>query len=162
MKTITRFQAQKMLDALGGMALGHLATEQLEATIDNFDILKAEIDKLNALKTELGKRLYQDVEQERLQKFFEAVQQNDTDALDKDYADLLPLRVKEVQVIINLYNKVIDLDLKDVDSKDFRKAVIKAQPDTKQDAFDVLAPMFKAEEVKEVNPDYSELEELLK
>lgn len=162
MKTITRFQAQKMLDVLGGMALGHLTTEQLEAVIDNFDILKSEIDKLNALKTELGKRIYQDVEQERLQKFFETIQKNDTDTLDKDYADLIPLRVKEVQVIINLYNKAIDIDLKEVDSKDFRKAIIKAQPDTKQDAFDALTPMFKAEEVKEEKPDYSELEELLK
>jgi hypothetical protein len=162
MKTITRFQAQKMLEALGGMALGHLTTEDLERVIDNFDILKAEVDKLDKMKTELNKRIYQDIEQERLHKFFEAIQKNDAENLNKEYADLLPLRVKEVDVTISLYNKLIDVDLKEIDSKDFRKAVIKAQPDTKQGAFTVLAPIFKAEEVKEDKEDYSELEELLK
>lgn len=160
MKTITRFQAQKMLEALGGMALGHLATEDIEKVIDNFDILKAEVEKLDKMKTELSKRIYQDVEQERLQKFFEAIQQNDEKTLNKEYADLLPLRIKEVDVTISLYNKLIDVDLKEIDSKDFRKAVIKAQPDTKQGVFSILAPIFKAEE-EEAKEDFSELDSLL-
>ena len=159
MKTITRFQAQKMLEALGGMALGHLATEDIEKVIDNFDILKAEVEKLDKMKTELSKRIYQDIEQERLQKFFETIQKDDTETLNKEYADLLPLRTKEVDVVISLYNKEIDVELKEIDSKDFCKAVIKSQPDTKQGVFSILTPIFKAEEVKE---DYSELEELLK
>lgn len=157
MKTITRFQTTKMVETLGGMALGHLTTEDLEAVMDNFDILKAETEKLEKLKAELAKRIYQGVDEKRLQDFFEAERKNE---VSEDYADLVPLRNKEIEVIVSLYNKAVELDIKEIDGKAFRKAVLKAQPNTKQAVFEILTPLFKAEEKPE--DDFSELDALLK
>lgn len=157
MKTITRFQAQKMLERLGGMALGYLTTEDLEAAMDNFDVLKAETEKLEKLKAELAKRIYQGVDEKRLQDFFEAERKNE---VSEDYADLVPLRNKEIEVIVSLYNKAVEMDIKEIDGKEFRKAVLKAQPNTKQAVFEILTPLFKAEEKPE--DDFSELDTLLK
>ena len=159
-KVITRFQAQKMLEQLGGMALGYLPSEELEAVIDNFDILKAETEKLEKLKADLAKRIYQGKDEKRLQGFFEAAQKNDNEAIQKDYADLLPLRNKEIEVIVSLYNKAVELDIKEIDGKAFRKAVLKAQPNTKQAVFEVLTPLFKTKEKPE--DDFSELDAFLK
>ena len=159
-KTITRFQAQKMLEQLGGMALGYLPSEELEAVMDNFDTLKAETEKLEKMKAELAKRIYQGKDEKRLQDFFEAIQKNDNEAIQKDCADLLPLRNKEVEVIVSLYNKAVDMDIKELDGKEFRKAVLKAQPTTKQAVFEILTPLFKADEKPQ--DDFSELDKLLK
>ena len=160
MKTITRFQAQKMLEQLAGMALGYLPSEELEAVMDNFDVLKAETEKLEKMKAELAKRIYQGVDEKRLQDFFEAIQKNDNEAIQKDYADLLPLRNKEIEVIVSLYNKAVEMDIKELDGKEFRKAVLKAQPTTKQAVFEILTPLFKADEKPQ--DDFSELDEFLK
>ena len=159
MKQITRYQAQKMLEAIEGMALGHLDADNLEAVLDNCDILKAEIEKLDKMKKELGRRLYQGIELDRMIAFYKAQTSNDTETIAKDYADLARLREKEIEVIVSLFNKVVDLDIREVDERSFVKAVLKAQPDTKMDAFDVLAPMFKAEEQED---DFSELDEITK
>lgn len=156
-KTITRFQAQKMLEQLGGMALGYLPAEELEAVMDNFDILKAEVEKLEKMKAELVKRIYQGVDEKRLQDFFEAVQKNEDTA---EYSDLIPLRNKEIEVLVSLYNKAVDMDIKELDGKEFRKAVLKAQPTTKQAVFEILTPLFKADEKPQ--DDFSELDEFLK
>ena len=157
MKTITRFHAQKMVETLAGMALGYLPAEELEAVMDNFDILKAEVEKLEKMKAELVKRIYQGVDEKRLQDFFEAVQKNEDTA---EYSDLVPLRNKEIEVLVSLYNKAVELDIKELDGKEFRKAVLKAQPTTKQAVFEILTPLFKAEEKKD--DDFSELDEFLK
>lgn len=159
-KTLTRFQAQKMLEQLAGMALGYLPSEELEAVMDNFDVLKAETEKLEKMKAELAKRIYQGVDAKRLQDFFEATQKNDNEAIQRDYADLLPLRNKEIEVIVSLYNKAVEVDIKELDGKEFRKAVLKAQPNTKQAVFEILTPLFKTDEKPQ--DDFSELDELLK
>lgn len=158
-KTLTRFQAQKMLEVMGGMAFGHLATEDLEKVMDAFDSLKKEVEKIDALKTELAKRLYQGVDEKRLQEFFTAIQKNEED-IEEKYADLVPLRQKEVQVIIGIFNKVVEVEIDTIDGKEFRKAVMKAQPDTKTAVFELLTLLFSEEEKEEA--DLSELDELLK
>ena len=158
-KTLTRFQAQKMLEVMGGMALGHLATEELEKVMDAFDTLKKEVEKIDTLKTELAKRLYQGVDEKRLQEFFAAIQKNEEGIEDK-YADLVPLRQKEVQVIIGILNKEAEVEIDTIDGKEFRKAVMKAQPDTKTAVFELLTPLFTEEEKEEA--DLSELDEFLK
>ena len=157
MKTITRFQAQKMLEQLGGMALGYLPSEELEAVMDDFDVLKAETEKLEKMKAELARRIYQGVDEKRLQDFFEAIQKNEDTA---EYSDLIPLRNKEIEVIVSLYNKAVEMDIKELDGKEFRKAVLKAQPTTKQAVFEILTPLFKADEKPQ--DDFSELDKLLK
>ena len=149
-----------MLEQLGAMALGYLPSEELEAVMDNFDVLKAETEKLEKMKAELAKRIYQGVNEKRLQDFFEAAQKNDNEAIQKDYADLLPLRNKEIEVIVSLYNKAVEMDIKELDGKEFRKAVLKAQPTTKQAVFEILIPLFKAAEKPQ--DDFSELDEFLK
>lgn len=149
-----------MLEQLSGMALGYLPSEELEAVMDNFDVLKAETEKLEKMKAELAKRIYQGVDEKRLQDFFEAAQKNDNEAIQKGYADLLPLRNKEIEVIVHLYNKAVEMDIKELDGKEFRKAVLKAQPNTKQAVFEMLTPLFKADEKPQ--DDFSELDELLK
>lgn len=157
MKTITRFQAIQIVKALSDMGLGYLPAEELESIIDNFELLKSEAEKVNRLKAELANRIYHEVDTKRLQSFFDAVQKNEEVA--EDYMDLLPLRNKEIEVIVSIYNKVVELDIKEVDGKEFKKAVLKAQPNTKQSAFEVLVPLFSAEENKE--DDFSELDEFL-
>lgn len=160
MKQITRFHAMKMLETLGAMALGHLPAEELESTMHNFDILKGEVEKMEKMKTELAKRIYQGVDEKILQEFFEAAQKGDNEILTKDYADLIPLRTKEIEVLVNLYNKAVDMDIKELDGKEFRKGVLRAQPDTKQAVFEVLTPLFHSEE--KMKDDFSELDEFLK
>lgn len=157
--TITRFQAQKMLEQLGSMALGYLPSEELEAVMDNFDVLKVETEKLEKMKAELAKRIYQGVDEKRLQEFFTAIQKNE-EGIEEKYADLLPLRNKEIEVIVGLYNKAVEMDIKEIDGKEFRKAVLKAQPTTKQAVFEILTPLFKAAEKPQ--DDFSELDEFLK
>ena len=146
-----------MLEQLGGMALGYLPSEELEAVMDSFDILKAEVEKLEKMKTELAKRIYQGIDEKRLQDFFDAVQKNEDTA---EYSDLIPLRNKEIEVLVSLYNKAVDMDIKELDGKEFRKAVLKAQPTTKQAVFEILTPLFKADEKPQ--DDFSELDKLLK
>ena len=146
-----------MVETLAGMALGYLPSEELEAVMDNFDILKAEVEKLEKMKAELAKRIYQGVDEKRLQAFFDAIQKNEDTA---EFSDLIPLRNKEIEVLVSLYNKAVDMDIKELDGKEFRKAVLKAQPTTKQAVFEVLTPLFKAEEKPE--DDFSELDALLK
>lgn len=159
MKT-TRFQAQKMLEALRGMALGRLASETLENVLDNIGVLKSEVTKVESLKAELVKRVYQGVSEDRLEAFFVALRKGNTELLGTEFIDLYPLRERELEVIVNIYNKVVDLDVKQIDGKEFRKAVMNAQPDILLTSFDVLNPMFVAETAPEA--DFSELDELLK
>lgn len=159
MKT-TRFQAQKMLEALRGMALGHLASETLEKVLDNIGVLKSEVTKVESLKAELVKRVYQGVSEDRLEAFFIALRKGNTELLDTEFIDLYPLRERELEVVVNIYNKVVDLDVKQIDGKEFRKAVMNAQPDILLTSFDVLNPMFAIEDAPEA--DFSELDELLK
>lgn len=159
MKT-TRFQAQKMLEALRGMALGRLASETLENVLDNIGILKSEVTKVESLKAELVKRVYQGVSEDRLEAFFVALRKGNTELLGTEFIDLYPLRERELEVVVNIYNKVVDLDVKQIDGKEFRKAVMNAQPDILLTSFDVLNPMFVAETAPEA--DFSELDELLK
>lgn len=158
-KTITRFQAQKIYDTLSGMALGHLSPETLEAVIDDFAIIKNEVDNLNRIKLELSSRIYQDVDGERLRGFLIAVKNNDNKTIAESYEDLITLYNKELDVLVKVYNKEIEVDVAEVDWKEFRLAVLKSQPNTKQSAFEVLAPLFKAEE--KATTDYAELDDYL-
>lgn len=149
-----------MLEALRGMALGHLASDTLENVLDNIGILKSEVTKVESLKAELVKRVYQGVSEDRLEAFFIALRKGNTELLGTEFIDLYPLRERELEVVVNIYNKVVDLDVKQIDGKEFRKAVMNAQPDILLTSFDVLNPMFVAETAPEA--DFSELDELLK
>jgi predicted transcriptional regulator len=134
-------------------------TELIGRIQKNQETIDEYVQKRASQKSELAKRLYQDVKEERLRAFFDAVQKNETELLEKEYADILPLRAKEIEVIVSLFNKNVEMDIKEIDGKAFRKAVMKAQPETKAVTFEMLAPMFIAEKQAE---DFSELDELLK
>lgn len=172
-KTIKRGIAKAMYEALAGLPLGHLASEELEKVMDNMVALSAPYEHHNKLMQELGKRLYDGIEQDRIHKFNSmlalaskaenieksiAIQK----AVKAEYADLYELLTKQNNVEASLLNKDVELELNEVDKKSFVKAVLKGKPEIALAEFELFAPMYSEKaEKKEEAEDYSELDELL-
>lgn len=169
---ITRNYAIEMFRRMGQMAFGHLSEETLEAVMNNMEALRAVSEQFDKLKEEMGKRLYEGVEKEKLNAFFEILQKMqgkkneqlmELDKLAREtYPELYELRMKEVRVSLSLVAKEVEVDFKEIDGKEFKKAVLKAQPDTKLADFGWFEPMFKKEKAEDKNEDFSELDELMK
>lgn len=180
MKKITRRNAVNLFAQLGAMALGHLDDETLTATMDNFNTFRKVQEDFEALKKELFKRIYGDVEKmdedekKRLQDFFDILNkmQNNTsvekltelDTLAKEtYPELYEMRKKEINVILSLLAKEIEVEIVEVDADDFIKGIVKGKKDAPVHKIRaVFAPMFKEEKTDDKKADFSELDELLK
>lgn len=174
-KTIKRGIAKAMYEALSTLPLGHLATEELEKVMDNIVALSAPYEQYDKLMKELGKRLYEGIDQEEIQKFntllaaaskaqdaAKAVELHK--AIKSEYAELYELFIKQNKVDASLRDKDIAVELTEVDKKEFIKAVLKAKPEVSIAEFELFAPMFVEETEKKEEPaeDFSELDELLK
>ena len=173
---ITRFAANRMFQTLGAMALGHLNDEALEAVMMNFNAFRKVTEEFEELKKELFKRLYGDMEtmaedeKKKLMEFFDllakmegadAEKQTELDALVKaNYPALYDLRTKEIKVIVSLLNKEVDIELTEVDEKEFIKGVVKGKKDAPVNEIRaIFSCMFKTE--KKDKADFAELDTLI-
>ena len=170
MKT-TRTVAITMFEALSQIALGQMEDSVLEKTMTNFEALKRVKDDFEELKKELFKRLYGDVEKmdeekrKGIQEFFDALSKVKSDedavAVKKEYPELFETRVKEMNVIVSLLNKEVEIEIEKVDEKAFVAGVIKGNKKVSvAEAEGLFRPLFEEKEKKEA--DFSELDELMK
>ena len=156
---ITRRQAIAMYQQLGRMAIGHLNDADLGIVIDNMDEMKKVAEQYSQLASELHRRLFEDVDEQRCRAFDGIVREHGIEAVGEEYADIKALVERKVTVMLGLESREVAVELRKVERKAFMMAVLKAQPDTPQTAFNVLAPMF---EDNEAETDMTELDELLK
>lgn len=181
---ITRNYAIEMFHRLGQMAFGHLSEETLEKVLNNRESLRSVAEQFDRLNEELNKRLYEGVDKEKLNAFREIIQKMkgkkgeqlmDLDKLAREtYPELCELRMKEVRVSLSLLNNEVEVDIKEIDGMEFRKAILKVRPDTKLEDFDWFIPMFKKVKIEEdeenkkekteekKDTDFTELDKLLK
>lgn len=171
-KTIKRGIATAMYEALSQLPLGHLATEDLEKVMDNMVAFSAPYEQHKKLMEELGKRLYDGVDEEKINKFNKVLMfinksegMNKIDAIkaikETEYADLYELFMKQKKVESSLFDKEVEVEMNEVDRKTFIKAILKGSPNIPTAEFDLFEPMFIAEEKKETETDFSELDELM-
>lgn len=157
---------------LGKMAFGHFNDSDLEKMMNNFEQLSKVAESYRSLGTELHKRLF-DTETEEYKKFApkaDAAQR--LEGMEKvkalliikeEFPELFAIFERQAQVDANLRMKEVSVDLEEIDRKDFTRAIIKGEPNVKQEIFGLFEPMFIVEEKKEeVKEDFSELDELLK
>ena len=159
MKTITRRHAIAMFQQLGQVAIGHLNDADMEAVLDNIASLRTVADQYTKLAEELHRRLFEDVDEQRCRAFDSIVREHGIEAVGEEYADIKALVERKVSVMLGLESREVAIELRKVERKAFMMAILKAQPDTPQNAFNVLAPMF---EDNEAETDMAELDELLK
>lgn len=178
MKTITRNHAIEMFVRLNTMALGRLDEATLEAAMTNLNALRKVHEDFEALKKELFKRIYGDVdkmeekEKTELQAFFDMLGSAERagsaekaeeiiKACKATYPSYFEMREKEVKVTVSLLNKMIDVELTEVDETAFTKGVVLGnRKATAGDIAILFAPFFA--EKKAEAADLSELDELLK
>lgn len=172
-KTIKRGVANAMYKALAELPLGHLSTEDLGRVMDNMVALSAPYEHYTKLMQELGKRLYDGVDQEKIQKFNEILSSaSKAETIEKaveihnaaraEYGDIYELYTKQVVVDNSLLNKDIEVELQEIERKPFVMAVLKEKPNVSMASFDLFEPMFIAEENVATEEDFSELDELMK
>lgn len=169
---VLRHSAIIMFRQLGTMALGHLTETTLEATMDNFNAFRKVAEDFDKLKEELHKRLYDGVDEDKKNAFFEEVAKMEkereiekkleyTKMLKDSYSDIWAIYQKNINVIDSLLNKEVDVEITEVDADEFIKGVVRGKKDAPiHEIRAAFKPMFKAEEEKEA--DFSELDELLK
>lgn len=171
-KTIKRGIAKAMYEALATLPLGHLSTEDLEKVMDNIVSLSAPYEQYDKLMKELGKRLYDGIDEEEIRKFNNMLSLASKaeniakaaeihKAIKAEYGELYELFIKQNKVDASLREKEIEVELTEVDRKAFTKAILKGKPDIAIAEFELFAPMFIEEEKAEVKDDFSELDELL-
>lgn len=159
MATITRRNAIAMFQQLGRMAIGYLNDADMEAVMDNIASLRTVAEQYTKLAEELHRRLFEGVDEERCRQFDSIVREQGNDAVGEEYADIKALVEKKVSVLAGLEDREVSVDIRQIDRRAFEKAVLKAQPNTPQVAFNVLAPMFGE---SKADADMSELDELMK
>lgn len=169
---IARHNAIQMFQTLGTMALGHLDENTLEAVMDNFNAFRKVGEDFDKLREELGKRLYQDVAEERKTAFFETVgkYEKEQDAEKKaeyrklmqdSYSELWPVYEKQLAVLQSLYNKEVEVEIVKVDKTAFVRGILKARKDLPALMIEsAFAWMFA--EPEKAEDDFSELDEALK
>lgn len=174
---VTRYLANRIFHILEAAPLGSLDDTNLEAAIQNFDAFRKVIEEYESLKSELFKRLYGDMskksdeEKKALAKFFEIVKNMRSaseeekvrlEALAKsDYPELYELRKKELDIIISLLNKVVEVEVKKVDKDELVKCILKGNKDVSVGEIHALfLPMYETDEKPEAT--FDEIDELLK
>lgn len=165
-KTITRHHADLMFRVIGRLPLGNLDIELIEAAIDNMNAFGAVSEEITKMTTELSKRLFDGIEQERQDEYDEMAQKEGVtdDALKSAFPDLYPLVVKQNKVVASIRNKEVDVEIKEIDKDAFIKGVLAGKAKLSIRDFDIFEPMFKTvkTEEKKEEEDFSELDELMK
>lgn len=163
-KTITRHHADLMFRVIGRLPLGNLDTELIEATMDNMTAFGAVSEEITKMTTELSKRLFDGIEQEKLKEYDEMAQKEGVtdDALKSAFPELYPLAVKQGKVVASIRNKEVEMEIKEMDKDAFIKGVLAGKAKLSIRDFDIFEPMFKTVEKKKEEEDFSELDELMK
>lgn len=177
---ITRNAAIRMFQTLGTMALGHLEDKTLESVMVNFNSFRKVHEDFEELKKELFKRLYGDletmeeVEKKRITDFFDILGKMENQSSEKiaeldalaqgTYPDLYDVRKREINLIVSILNKEIEVDIEEVDADEFIKGIVRGKKDAPMLEIRALfAFMFKKEKRDSEKVDnFSELDELLK
>lgn len=173
-KTMKRGIAKAMYEALANLPLGHLASEDLEKVMDNMVALSVPYEHHQKLMQELGKRLYNGTDEEKIQKFNSMLSlASKAETLEKrlaihkaikaEFSEIWDLFQKQNNVENSLLNKDVEVELNEIDKKAFVKAILKGKPDIAMAGFGLFDTMFvaDAEEKKNKETDFSELDELL-
>lgn len=160
-KTMSRGLAVLLYNQMATMAFGHLNEETLEAVMDNFVNLSKVAEHYQKLMEEMGKRLFEGVDKQKVEDYNAMAQKASADEMKAAFPDLFALVSKQNTVDASLQSKEIEVELTPVDKKEFVKGVLKGKPSLATAVFDFFEPMYKEEEKVE-NTDFSELDELLK
>lgn len=171
-KTIKRGIVKAMYETLSQLPLGHLATDDLEKVMDNMYALLPIKENVQKLLEELNKRLFENESNEEI-KEYDAIQTmiDNAQTIEKKaslikvrkekYPRIYELCTKQNKMFEVLLNKDVEVELNEIDKKTFIKAILKGNPNIPTAEFDLFEPMFIAEEKKETETDFSELDELM-
>lgn len=160
-KTITRGQAIILYNQMATMAFGHLAEDMLESAMANFLELGKVVEPYTKMVEELGKRLFDGIDEQTIRDYNALSQKAERDAVKAAFPELYELVQKQNKVDAALRAKEIEVELVEVDKKEFVKGILKAKPTIANIVFDLFEPMFK-EEKKAETTDFSELDDLMK
>lgn len=160
-KTITRGQAIILYNQMATMAFGHLSEEMLEGAMANFLELGKVVEPYTKMADELGKRLFEGIDEKTINDYNALSQKSDAETVKAAFPELFELVQKQHKVDNALKAKEVEIELVELDKKEFVKGVLKAKPTIANIVFDLFAPMFK-DEKKEEAADFSELDELMK
>lgn len=160
-KTITRGQAILIYNRMATMAFGSLSEEMLEAVMGNFLELGKVVEPYVKMAEELGKRLFEGIDEQTIKDYNALSEKGDVEAVKAAFPKLFELVQKQNKVDAALRAKEIEVELAEVEKKDFIKGVLKENPKTPMLLFDLFEPMYKAEKKAETT-DFSELDELMK
>lgn len=171
-KTIKRGIVKAMYETLSQFPLGHLATDDLEKVMDNMYAFLPIKENAQKLLEELNKRLFEGVSKEdidaynSIQVMIDGAQSQEKKVSyikvrKEKYPQIYELVIKQNKMIEALLNKDVDVEVSEMDKKVFIKAILKGNPNIPTAEFDLFDAMFVAEEKKETETDFSELDELM-
>lgn len=159
-KTIKRGQAAILYNLMAKMSFSHLAEETIEVVMDNFMALGKVAENYQKMLEEMNKRLLDGIDEETLKAYNELAQTATNEELEKAYPTIYPIAKKQNKVSAAIFDKEVEIELAEIDRKEFSKGVMKGTPKLTAGVLDNFGIMFKGEEKKE--DDFSELDELMK
>lgn len=171
-KTVTRGHAIWMYNHLSKMSFCYFNEEDLEKMMDNYAAINSIVEDYNNLNIELRKRLYGDLDSNKIDEFNTALTKAKKiknleekivalKTVETSYPELYTLLNKQLRVSESLKTKEVEIDINPIDKDSFMRAAIKAKADIPQKDYDLFAPLYTNKEEERVN-DFSELDELLK
>jgi hypothetical protein len=166
---LIRKQVLDMFKAMESLVFGYLSETAVVTALSNYNALRKEGLSYQQLSAELRKRIYANVDKDKLKDFFDIAiqfeQEKDVDLREglkqrmmSEYPDLFELYLKHVNINVSILNKEIELDIELMDKDEFIKGIILGNKEVlAEDLNRVLEPLFTKE--GESNPDFAELDE---
>lgn len=157
-KTIKRGQAAILYNLMAKMSFSHLSDETIEVVMDNFMALGKVAETYQKMLEEMNKRLLNGIDEETLKAYNELAKDASNEELEKAYPTIYPIAKKQVKVGGAIFDKEVEIELAEVDRKEFCKGVMKGTPKLTAGILDNFGIMFKEEKKED---DFSELDALM-
>lgn len=157
-KTIKRGQAAILYNLMAKMSFSHLSEETIEAVMDNFMAFGKVAETYQKMIEEMNKRLLDGISEDARKEYNEKTQTMTEEELEKEYPTIYPIAKKQVKVGGAIFDKEVEIELTEIDRKEFCKGVMKGTPKLTAGILDNFGIMFKEEKKED---DFSELDALM-
>lgn len=158
-KTIKRGVAAILYNIMAKMSFGQLKEDTLEVVMDNFMAFGKIAEHYQKMLEEMNKRILDGIDEKTIKDYNAMAEKSTEEEMEKAFPTIYPLVLKQKKVSEAIFDKEVEIELTEVDRKEFCKAVIKGTPNLTVGVLDNFAIMFKEGEKKE--EDFSELDELM-
>lgn len=158
-KTIKRGVAAILYNLMAKMSFGQLKEETLEVVMDNFMALGKEAEHYQKMLEEMNKRILNGIDEATIKDYNAMAEKSTEEEMEKAFPTIYPLVKKQHKVSEAIFNKEVEVELAEVDRKEFCKGVMKGTPNLTAGILANFDIMFKEGEKKE--DDFSELDALM-